>query len=228
MKISYLLTVSTETDTLERLLVKLEAHTRDNDDEVIILFDDGSNYKPSLEITKKYFFENQRFKIYTNSLNNNYGAHKNYGNRLCSGEWIFQCDGDECPPDTLLSTIHDIIDANHEVELFYVPRINDFRGVTEEHAKKWGWRLTPSKFCNNNMVVNWPDYQGRIYRNIPDRIKWDRKLHEKIVGHKQYSFLPMDEDWALYHDKTIEKQIETNLRYNKVFTEEDNKGHTIV
>ena len=77
-------------------------------------------------------------------------------------------------------------------------------------------------------LVNVLDFQGRIYRNIPERIKWDRKLHEKIIGHKQYSFLPAEEEWALYHDKTIEKQIETNLRYNQVFTESDNKGHTVI
>ena len=114
------------------------------------------------------------------------------------------------------------------VELIYVPRINDFRGVTEEHAKQWGWRLTPSPFCNNRPIINWPDFQGRIYKRDTNRIKWDRKLHEKIVGHNEYAFLPADEDLALYHDKTIEKQIQTNLRYNQQFSVEDNMGHKVI
>ena len=76
-------------------------------------------------------------------------------------------------------------------------------------------------------LINWCDYQSRIYKNVPDRIKWDRKLHEKIVGHDKYSFLPAEEEYALYHDKTIEKQIQTNLRYNKVFSVEDNMGHKV-
>jgi len=32
---------------------------------------------------------------------------------------------------------------------------------------------------------------------------------------------------ALYHNKTIEKQIETNLRYNKAFTQAENQGHNV-
>jgi hypothetical protein len=78
------------------------------------------------------------------------------------------------------------------------------------------------------VIVNAPDYQSRIYKRIPNKIKWDRKLHEKIIGHDQYAFLPADEDLALYHDKTIKKQIETNLRYNQQFSVEDNKGHNVI
>jgi hypothetical protein len=52
-------------------------------------------------------------------------------------------------------------------------------------------------------------------------------LHEKIEGYKEYSFLPAEEEWALYHDKTIETQIATNLRYNKEFSKSENEGHTI-
>ena len=51
-----------------------------------------------------------------------------------------------------------------------------------------------------------------------NRIRWDRKLHEKIIGHTQYAFFPPNEDLSLYHDKTIETQIKTNLRYNEQFT----------
>lgn len=77
------------------------------------------------------------------------------------------------------------------------------------------------------VLVNAPDYQGRIYRNIPDRIKWDRRLHEKIEGHLKFVLIPADTDLALYHDKTIETQIKTNMRYNEKFTEDENKGHGV-
>lgn len=168
------------------------------------------------------------FSLHQHRLDNNYGAHKNYGNTLCKGGWIFQIDGDELPTPTLLGNLSDIIESNPEVELIYVPRVNDFRGVNEEKARPWGWRLSPSPSCNGRLVVNWPDYQSRIYKNEPARIRWDRRLHEKIEGHKQYSFLPAEEDLALYHDKTIEKQLETNLRYNKEFSVADNQGHKVI
>jgi glycosyltransferase involved in cell wall biosynthesis len=167
-------------------------------------------------------------RLLTHPLNNDYGAHKNFGNEHCVGDWIFQIDGDELPSEYLLgSNLHAIIEANKGVELIFVPRINDFKGVQPIHAQQWGWRLDESPSLKRPRV-NWCDYQGRIYKNDPSRIKWDRKLHEKIIGHSRYSFLPAEEEYALIHDKTIEKQLETNKRYNQTFSESDNRGHTVV
>jgi glycosyltransferase involved in cell wall biosynthesis len=225
LSISYLVTCHNETDTLIKLVERLINH-RFDDDQIVILDDLSDNV-----VTQKFLNDVTGVKnvsIYSHSLNCDYGSHKNYGTEKCSGNWIFQIDADESPSETLIFNIRDIISTNANVELIYVPRINDFKGVTQEHANQWGWKLTPSPSCANRPIINWPDYQSRIYKRIPDRIKWDRKLHEKIVGHNQYAFLPADEDLALYHDKTIEKQIETNLRYNKQFSVEDNKGHKVI
>jgi glycosyltransferase involved in cell wall biosynthesis len=227
MKLSYLITCSTETNTLGNLIKRIGYYVHGTIDEIVILFDTNANEETKLGVN---IYKNENpinIHLETHSLNNDYGAHKNFGNEQCSGDWIFQCDGDELPSIGLLENLKTVIQSNPDVELVFVPRINDFRGVTPEHAKQWGWRLTPSPSYENRLVVNWPDYQGRIYKRDTTRIKWDRKLHEKIVGHKQYSFLPAEEEWALYHDKTIETQIKTNLRYNQVFTEADNKGHTV-
>lgn len=225
MKLSYLVTVHNETDTLIRLLEKL-VNTRFEDDEIVILDDFSTN-----ETTKKLLADISKLKnvvVCQHSLNNDYGAHKNFGTEKCSGDWIFQIDADENPSDVLIFNIREIIETNKTMEMIYVPRINDFRGVTETEAKRWGWKLSPSPFCSNRPVVNWPDYQSRIYKREIGRIKWDRKLHEKIVGHTEYSFLPPDEDLALYHDKTIETQIKTNERYNQQFSVQDNLGHKVI
>lgn len=222
MKLSYLVTVHNETDTLTRLLERLINNRLDGDE--IVILDDFSDNPQTQEILKQ---ASSKARVIQHKLDNNYGAHKNFGNEHCTGDWVFQIDADENPSETLIFNIRDIIATNAHVELIYVPRINDFRGVTPEHAKQWGWKLTPSPFCQNRLVVNFPDFQSRIYRRVPDRIKWDRKLHEKIVGHDQYAFLPAEEDLALYHDKTIETQVKTNLRYNKLFSVEDNLGHKV-
>ena len=225
LSISYLITCHNETDTLIRLFERLINH-RFDDDTIVILDDFSDNI-----VTQKLLNDVTGVKnvsIFNHALSNDYGTHKNYGTEKCSSDWIFQIDADELPSETLIFNIRDIISTNLNVEMIYVPRINDFRGVTQTHANQWGWKLTPSPFCANRPIVNWPDYQSRIYKRIPDRIKWDRKLHEKIVGHNEYAFLPAEEDLALYHDKTIEKQLETNLRYNKQFSVEDNKGHKVI
>jgi glycosyltransferase involved in cell wall biosynthesis len=211
------------------LLDTLTEHIDANDEIVVIVDTDVTDNKKTKEIAENYFQSHPAFvHPFDHPLSRNYGAHKDWGARKCSGDWIFQIDGDECPTETLLLNIKDIIEANPGIELIYVPRINDYKGVTDIHSRQWGWKLSPCPVCDNRPIVNWPDFQGRIYKNEPDRIKWDRRLHEKIVGHRQYTFLPEDYDLALYHDKTIEKQLDTNKRYNVWFTEEENRGHKVI
>ena len=224
LSISYLITCKNETDTLTRLLERL-INAKFNEDEIVLL-DDFSDNETTKKILNKAL-EAKNVFLFQHKLDNNYGTHKNYGNEKCSGDWVFQIDSDEMPSDTLIFNIRDIIETNLNVEMIYVPRINDFRGVTMELAKPWGWRLTPSPHCKMRLVVNWPDFQSRIYKRDVERIKWDRKLHEKIIGYKEYAFLPEDEDLALYHDKTIETQIRTNVKYNQLFSREDNLGHNV-
>ena len=221
--LSYLITVHNETKTLKNLLEKLDHYIDSERDEIVIL-DDFSDNEETRKILSAASYRDY-VRLYQHALDRNYGGHKNYGTELCKKQWIFQLDGDECPSVTLLINIKPIIDENPEIELFAIPRINDFRGVSHEHAKQWGWRLTPSPTFSNRLIVNWPDFQGRCYKNIPTRIKWDRRLHEKLEGYTKFASLPEDEEFAIYHDKTIETQIKTNQRYNEWFTDEENRGH---
>lgn len=226
MNISYLITCSNETDTLKNLLCRIRDF-RGEEDEVVILQDEEhckqGNETYEIIVNNILMFIPDHVKYLTHPLNKNYSEHKNWGASQCKHDWIFQIDGDECPTETLLLNIKDIIELNPTIEAFWIPRINDFKGVTLNHANKWGWRLSMSP-TYNRPLVNWPDPQCRLFRNIPDRIKWFGRLHERIVGNTNYVYLPADEDLALYHDKTIERQVETNLRYNTVFTEDENKG----
>lgn len=229
MKISYLVTCSNETDTLERLLNRIHHYL--GNDELVIVWDTkvknpkGRGYVSMIIQRENENGHNNRIKVVEHELNKDYSAHKNYGLSLCTGDFVFQLDGDELPTEILLENVHSIIEMNPTTDLFWIPRINDFRGVTPEHARQWGWKLTESQ-TYKRPIVNWPDSQGRLFKRIP-KIRWVGKLHERIEGNETYAFLPFDEELAIYHDKTIEKQVETNLRYNKEFTESDNRGFTL-
>jgi len=227
MKISYLITCSNETDTLDRLLSLVTSAI--GNDEIIILMDSDNYSDETSHIVHKHYSMNTEGSIIImkNSLNNNYGGHKNQGIQQCKGQFIFQIDGDELPPENLLGeNLHAFIDGNPTIEAFAVPRINDFRGVTPESAKPWGWKLTQSP-TYNRPIVNFPDFQFRIFKNDYPRISFTRRLHEKIEGYSTFVVIPPDEEYAIYHDKTIEKQVETNIRYNKAFTQQENKGHSV-
>lgn len=66
-------------------------------------------------------------------------------------------------------------------------------------------------------LVNWPfDYQNRIVKNVPD-IRWVNKVHERIEGYKTTCLFPNnDEEWCLYHPKTIERQTKQNAYYSSI------------
>jgi glycosyltransferase involved in cell wall biosynthesis len=67
------------------------------------------------------------------------------------------------------------------------------------------------------MPINcFPDVQTRLYKNIPERIGWIGRVHEKIVGFESYTVFPTDEMYCLLHIKDIEKQERQNSTYDRL------------
>ena len=217
--ISYLITTKNTGFELQFLLERLHKYGQNNE---CIILDDYSDDPVTLQVLNNVS-DNSFFKVHKHKLDRNYSEHKNYGKSFCKGEYIFQIDDDELPTETLLENLNDILELNGDVELFWIPRINDFKGVNNQNAAQWGWKLSPYE---DRLIVNWPDPQGRLFKNLP-HIEWKRRLHEKIEGNKTYVHLPTTFELSLHHNKTIEKQIQTNIKYNKLFTEEENKGFKV-
>lgn len=220
--ISFLITCKNEGHQLKNLIDVLIKHIDNNE---IIILNDFSSDETTCNLLETYrsLSHTLNIKVYDHALNNNYSEHKNYGKSLCNGEYIFQIDADELPSEILLVSLKDILELNNDIDLFWIPRINDFTGVNVQNSAQWGWRLTPYE---DRFIVNWPDPQGRLLKNIPS-MKWERRLHEKVEGAKTYVHLPYQYELSLHHIKTIEKQIQTNIRYNKMFTEEENRGFKV-
>ena len=214
MFLSYLVTCHNETSSLDKLLSKLVQNKKNNHE--IVLLDDYSDNPESLEIIQKY---KEKTSFHQHKLDRNYGAHKNYGIEQCKGTWIFQLDGDEYPTDLLLENIDMVLESNADNEVLWLPRLNYFVGVTELDVKTWGWNYQDG-------MINFPDYQSRVYRNL-SHIRYQRRLHEKVEGFKTYTFVPPQKDYAIVHEKTIEKQRQTNLNYNKMFTDDENRGYHV-
>ena len=90
----------------------------------------------------------------------------------------------------MIKSLPSLLEANNQVDVFLVPRVNTVDGITQEHVTKWGWKL------NERGWVNFPDFQWRIYRNTPD-IYWINKVHERLTGFKSFATLPTEEEWSL-------------------------------
>ena len=202
MEISYAITVCTELEEIKRLLPFLLKNKRE-EDEVVVLFDltNGS------EEVKKYLLQTSEVKAVFDWFKGDFSEWKNKLNSLCTGDYIFNIDADETITETFMSTLPTIIENNPEVEFYWVPRENYVTGLTSKHIQEWGWRVDVQN------RVNYPDYQGRIYKNSPE-IKWKNKVHEVLIGYKHYTSLPEVSALSINHTKTIEKQEKQNNYYN--------------
>ena len=210
MEISYGITVHNEAEELIKLLDVLQKNI-DEEDEIVVCVD-GDDEKVEAVLGER--IEENKLIVYKRKLEKDFSAQKNSVIEKSSGDYIFHIDADEYPHEILLQQLKKILEIN-EVDLIWIPRVNTIDGMKEEHIKRWGWRVTENKW------VNYPDYQARVFRNDKD-IRWTRPLHEHIVGCKTYAHLPPHEELSLYHPKTIEKQEQQNLFYNKNFSKELN------
>ena len=203
MKISYAIPVCNEHVELEKLLSFLLEHIDEND-EIVVQCDKGNTTDKVYQV-----LQHPRFKVIEFPLNGHFSNFKNNLKEHCTGDWIFQIDADELPHESLITNLKELLKLNPTTEMFMVPRVNTVEGLTQEHINKWRWNV------NEKGWVNWPDYQTRIIQNSP-KIKWQNKVHEQIVGISTRGVLPTEEEWCLYHPKTIGRQETQNRFYDSL------------
>ena len=203
MKISYAIPVCNEHAELKTLLSFLISHI-DDGDEIVVQCDQGNTTHEVDKVLDKYA---DRVKIIEFPLKGHFSNFKNNLKEHCTGDWIFQIDADELPHESLIVNLKALLEVNTTTEMLLVPRVNTVEGLTQTHINQWRWNV------NEKGWVNWPDYQTRIIQNN-SKIKWQNKVHEQIVGISTKGALPMEEEWSLYHPKTIGRQEFQNNFYN--------------
>ena len=195
-----------EDKTLEKLL-KFLVKWKQPDDEIVIL-DDFSDNEKTKQILDFYVSAHDIVFEQRNLLGD-YASQKNYLKSMGSGDYSFNLDADEMISLWLIKNVHEIIAGNEGIDLIYLPRINTVEGVTNEHIRAWRWQV------NEEGWINFPDWQGRIFRNRPN-IRWQYKVHEMITGYKTYATLPTDKPFCILHPKTIDRQEKQNEKYSKI------------
>ena len=68
---------------------------------------------------------------------------------------------------------------------------------------------------NNIGFINWPDFQGRIFKRVP-HVRWSGKVHEKLTGSDKIVGLPPDVSNGLWHIKNLKKQDRQNSLYDTI------------
>jgi hypothetical protein len=200
MKISYAICVCNEHDELNSLLSFLVGAV-DDQDEINILVDAGKVTDEVRSVLEKF---KTRIVVNERVFCGNFSKHRNYHITKCTGEYILVLDADEIPQEALLKNI-----KSFDSDILYLPRMNIIPGYTEEWCKKM-------KFTVNEMGwINWPDYQGRFFKNNGE-ITWSLGLHERLIGSDKTAQLQADPRVALWHIKSVQKQDKQDTFYKNL------------
>jgi hypothetical protein len=190
MKISYAICVCDEHIELRSLLSFL-VKTVDDEDEINVLVDAG-RVTPEVRGVLEAFKD--RVVINERRFCGDFSAHRNHHATLCTGDYIFVLDADEIPQEDLIKNIKQV-----SCGALFVPRINIVTGYTRAWCEKMGFSV------NHVGWINWPDYQGRFYRN-DGTIRWSKGLHERLEGTDDVRSLEASPHIAIWHVKTVDRQ----------------------
>jgi hypothetical protein len=226
--ISYAIPVCNEHAELKELLIQLNQFI-DRHDQIIIQADEGNTTEEVYQVID-WFREVCRaeFDFVQWPLKNDFAQFKNNLKWHCRKDYVFQIDADELLGDGLCMNIHSLLTENGDNELYFIPRINIVKGLTQEYAESQQWNVRNIEFPiaveHNEPAVNFPDRQARLFKNKPE-IKWRNRVHEVVVGHKSYIDMAqglhdLDPDqiqaWSLIHIKDLDRQKKQNEKYSRI------------
>lgn len=245
LNVTYAITVCNELKELTVLLNFLQPKIRQND-QILIQYDEGNTPKEVLDYLTILKTLHTNYKVVGYPLNNDFASFKNNLKHHADGIFILQIDADEIPNEFLVENMHELIMANLDVDLFFIPRVNVVDGITKAHVDKWGWRITKmdeyisekvfDKYSNEYLylselghIIGETDDITKYYlpiNNWPDaqtrlyrrtsEIEWDGKVHERIKGYNTLTILPLEVQYSLYHYKDIKRQEEQNEFYSRL------------
>ena len=206
MKISYAICVCHEAKELDTLLGFI-THVKDKTDEIVILVDRTNVTREVQNVLNAY---DGKIILCGREFDNDFSEHKNYLNSKCSGDYIFNIDADEVPTELFVKSMRDIIKRENP-DVLFIPRINICLGQTQAFLDKHNFKT------NEIGWVNWPDFQGRLYKN-KEGIKWISEVHEVIGGPacKVRKIFEANPNYALMHVKTVKRQNMQNELYDAI------------
>jgi hypothetical protein len=116
-----------------------------------------------------------------------------------TGDYVFSIDADEMPQEALIRNFKKVL-TDTGADVVWIPRINIHPGGTQEFFQEYKFHV------NENSWINWPDYQGRLFKKN-NKITWGYdEIHPKLVGSEKSVQLQANPQIALWHIKSIEKQ----------------------
>ena len=137
--ITYAITVCNELNEITNLVNFLHPRIEKND-EILIQYDEDSVTKEVMDYLNILSqLHTTQIKVIGFPLNGDFASYKNNLKDNAKGIFIFQIDADELPSEYLIENIHQFLEYNKDVDVYFLPRVNTVEGLTDEHIKQWGW-----------------------------------------------------------------------------------------
>jgi glycosyltransferase involved in cell wall biosynthesis len=244
MKISFAICTHNEGDYIRNLLSRLTEFIRldapSGIEYEIVVIDDFSEDPETLNILREFA---PHIHVFEHSLAGDFAAHKNFMNECCTGDWILNLDADEWVTEDFLGYMSMIIEANPDIEAYWLPRVNTVDGLTLKHIQKWGWVLTKMEERRKIKVIDADSEEYKLLKDFghiiseengvvtyyepivawPDyqmrlykndaKIVWVGKVHERLQGFGKFGMMPQETILAIQHFKDIDRQERQNNFY---------------
>jgi glycosyltransferase involved in cell wall biosynthesis len=194
MKISYTIQVCNESRELFSLLNFL-LKVKDAEDDIIVVVD---SLHKTAKVQRVLDFFSGKVTVYERPFDN-FLDNSNFHIEKATGDYIFGVDADEMPQEALIKVLKNVL-RESGADALWIPRINIHPGSTESFIKETRFHV------NDKGWINWPDYQGRVYKRN-GKIRWGvETVHSKLIGAEKSACLGEVPQLALWHIKSIEKQ----------------------
>jgi hypothetical protein len=205
MSLSYAIMFSKDQEELTRLLLLLAGNQLANS-ELVLLHDtatqcDNAALWRAITLFSRYKVRHQAFSSM------DFAERRNTLQRACVGEWIWMLDPDELPNKALFDGVELLLKSSLNATAYAMARENKVKDMPMGYLLDRKWTI------DDKLRINWPDYQIRLYRNLPS-VYWVGKVHETLCQVPVLGHLPQSA--YLEHHKTFERQVEQNATYDKL------------
>jgi len=196
--IGYMILCKNENESLHNLLQQIVEFKAPQDKIFIVRDKNGTNQstKDVIEEFKDSIISFER------PVDRAIHDQKNWLAKQSGTDYLFYLDADELLDERFYTIVHQLIEGN-DVDVFFLPRTNIVLGMTEEYRASRGWQL------DEKGRVNWPDVQDRLFKNKKG-IHFNPIPHGRLIGQDTFATLPEEELYAIYHEKSMDKQKSDN------------------
>jgi len=159
--ISFGILVCNEHTELDNLLSHLVECIKGTDNEIILLADENNTTKEVYNVIDKYIRKSYDtgipylIQLYKRPLDRDFSEQRNYLNRVCNCDYIFQIDSDEMISKELIDYLPIMLEANPAIDVYDVPRINIVNHLELHDVIRWGWHISRhDKYIVENYIDN--------------------------------------------------------------------------